>query len=174
MSRRADLLPEWQAFLHQHSTFVSERSAKSTLYSRLYNLIDRQLAAREGMSYRITDAGREWLAHALPTQKADPRKALRDAVKRYNEQQKEILREQLSTMNPYKFEHLVAQLLEAMGYEEVEVTKASGDKGPVYRSAARRSALSQSHSRHADHDGKICRQMRGSSAVSGSRPYHAD
>ncbi|HGF0772105.1 TPA: restriction endonuclease [Kluyvera georgiana] len=129
MSRRADLLPEWQAFLHQHSKFASDRSAKSTLYSRLYNLIDRQLAAREGMSYRITDAGREWLTQALPTQQADPRKELLEAVKRYNAQQKELLREQLSTMNPYKFEHLVAQLLEAMGYEQVEVTKASGDKG---------------------------------------------
>lgn len=32
-------------------------------------------------------------------------------------------------MNPYKFEQLVGQLLEAMGYEQVEVTKASGDKG---------------------------------------------
>lgn len=32
-------------------------------------------------------------------------------------------------MNPYKFEHLIGQLLEAMGYEQVEVTKASGDKG---------------------------------------------
>ena len=129
MSRRADLLPEWQAFLHQHSKFASERSAKSTLYSRLYNLIDRELATREGMSYRITDAGRDWLGKALPTQQADPRKELLDAVKRYNAQQKELLREQLSTMNPYKFEHLVGQLLEAMGYEQVEVTKASGDKG---------------------------------------------
>lgn len=129
MSRRADLLPEWQAFLHQHSKFASDSSAKSTLYSRLYNLIDRQLATREGMSYRITDAGRKWLGAALPTRQTDPRKALLDAVKRYNEQQKEVLREQLSTMNPYKFEHLVGQLLEAMGYEQVEVTKASGDKG---------------------------------------------
>ncbi|MGQ3904733.1 restriction endonuclease [Mixta calida] len=129
MSRRADLLPEWQAFLHQHSKFASDRSAKSSLYSRLYNLIDRRLAAREGMSYRITDAGREWLGKALPSKQADPRKELLDAVKRYNEQQKELLREQLSTMNPYKFEHLVGQLLEAMGYEQVEVTKASGDKG---------------------------------------------
>ncbi|WP_162265256.1 restriction endonuclease, partial [Salmonella enterica] len=74
-------------------------------------------------------AGREWLTQALPTQQADPRKELLEAVKRYNAQQKELLREQLSTMNPYKFEHLVAQLLEAMGYEQVEVTKASGDKG---------------------------------------------
>lgn len=65
----------------------------------------------------------------MPARKSDPRKELLEAVKRYNEQQKELLREQISTMNPYKFEQLVGQLLEAMGYEQVEVTKASGDKG---------------------------------------------
>jgi len=129
MSRRADLLPEWQAFLHQHSKFASTSSIKSTLYSRLYNLIDRDMVAREGMSYRITDRGRAWLGKALPTRRADPRKVLLEAVKRYNQQQKELLREQISTMNPYKFEHLIGQLLEAMGYEQVQVTKASGDKG---------------------------------------------
>lgn len=129
MSKRADLLPEWQAFLHQHSKFASVSSIKSTLYSRLYNLIDREMVSREGMSYQITNAGRQWLGKALPERKTDPRKELLEAVKRYNQQQKELLREQISVMNPYKFEHLVAQLLEAMGYEQVEVTKASGDKG---------------------------------------------
>lgn len=70
MSRRADLLPEWQAFLHQHSKFASASSVKSTLYSRLYNLIDRDMVNREGMSYRITDIGRAWLGKALPARKA--------------------------------------------------------------------------------------------------------
>ncbi|BBU86997.1 hypothetical protein EIMP300_83970 [Escherichia coli] len=87
------------------------------------------MVTREGMSYCITDTGRAWLGKALPARKSDPRKELLEAVKRYNEQQKELLREQISTMNPYKFEQLVGQLLEAMGYEQVEVTKASGDKG---------------------------------------------
>ena len=32
-------------------------------------------------------------------------------------------------MDPYEFEYLVKRLLEAMGYEDVEVTKASNDKG---------------------------------------------
>lgn len=32
-------------------------------------------------------------------------------------------------MHPYKFEHLVRDLLEAMGYEDVTVTKEAGDKG---------------------------------------------
>lgn len=117
MSRRADLLTEWQAFLHQHSRFASDRSARSTLYSRLYNLIDRNLVARERMSYRITDSGRHWLGKSLPARNSDPRKEQLDAVKRYNEQQKGVLCEQLATRNPYKFEHLIGQLLEAMGYE---------------------------------------------------------
>lgn len=128
-AKRSDLLPEWMAFLHQNSKFGSERSGKSTLYSRLVNLIQRALVERDGMSYQITDAGRKWLSKSLPGKKSDPRKDLLDAIKRYNEQQKELLREQLCSMNPYKFEQLVGQLLEAMGYDDVEVTKASGDKG---------------------------------------------
>lgn len=122
-ARRADLLPKWQTSLHQHSKFASPSSVKTTLYARLYNLVERRLVARKGMSYKITDAVRKWLNKALPERRTDPRKELLDAVKRYNEQPKEVLREQLSTMNPYKFEHLVGQLLEAMGYEQVEVTK---------------------------------------------------
>lgn len=128
-SKRADLLPEWQAFLHQSSKFASLSSIKTTLYARLYNLVERDLVSREGMSYQITENGRQWLSKALPERQQDPRKALLEAIKLYNLQQKELLREQLASMNPYKFEHLVAQLLETMGYEQVEVTKASGDKG---------------------------------------------
>ncbi|WP_419236305.1 restriction endonuclease [Serratia fonticola] len=128
-SKRADLLPEWQAFLHQHSKFASLSSIKTTLHARLYNLVDRGLVSREGMSYQITDSGRSWLGKALPLREEDPRKELLGAIKRYNLKQKESLREHICTMNPYKFEQLVGQLLEAMGYEQVEVTKASGDKG---------------------------------------------
>ncbi|WBM72215.1 restriction endonuclease [Buttiauxella sp. WJP83] len=128
-AKRGELLPEWQAFLHQYSKFASMSSVKTTLHARLYNLVERGLVSREGVSYQITDAGRKWLGMALPECKTDPRKELLEAVKRYNQQQKELLREQIVSMNPYKFEHLIAQLLEAMGYEQVEVTKASGDKG---------------------------------------------
>jgi restriction system protein len=35
----------------------------------------------------------------------------------------------LAEMEPHLFEHLVCELLEAMGYEDVTVTKQSGDKG---------------------------------------------
>jgi len=42
---------------------------------------------------------------------------------------REELRQQLRAMNPYQFEQLIGDLLEAMGYEDVTVTKASGDYG---------------------------------------------
>tara|TARA_B100000929_G_C15277318_1_gene342279 strand:- start:58 stop:228 length:171 start_codon:yes stop_codon:yes gene_type:complete len=32
-------------------------------------------------------------------------------------------------MAPYQFEALIGELLRAMGYEDVEVIRASGDKG---------------------------------------------
>ena len=128
-ARRGELLPEWMAFLRQSSKVNTENSGKSALYNRLANLLDRDLISREGMSYQITAAGRQWLTIAQPDQQPDPRNDLLDAIRHYNDQQKRLLHEQLLSMNPYRFEHLISQLLEAMGYEDVEVTKASGDKG---------------------------------------------
>lgn len=128
-ARRGELLPEWMAFLRQNSKVNTENSGKSALYERLINLMDRGLIHREGMSYQITTTGRQWLITALPDQQPDPRKDLLDAIRHYNDRQKSLLHEQLLSMNPYRFEHLISQLLEAMGYEDVEVTKASGDKG---------------------------------------------
>ena len=58
-----------------------------------------------------------------------PHQVLVSAVKAYNQQQEVTLRETLASMNPYRFETLVKDLLEAMDYEDVEVTKQSGDKG---------------------------------------------
>jgi restriction system protein len=51
------------------------------------------------------------------------------AIKTYNDTQTQALRERLGKMNPYRFESLIKDLLEAMDYEDVIVTKQSGDKG---------------------------------------------
>ena len=128
-AKRGDLLPEWLTFLRQTSKWNSERACKSALYSRLVNLTERKLIKRDGMTYQITDAGRKWINETLPNKSRDPLDDIMDAVTRYNQQQKALLHEQLLNMNPYKFEYLIAQLLQAMGYEDVFVTKASGDKG---------------------------------------------
>jgi hypothetical protein len=56
------------------------------------------------------------------------RREVLDAIKLYNDDQCELVRERLGTMHPYAFEKLVRELLVAIGYEEVTVTRQSGDK----------------------------------------------
>jgi hypothetical protein len=56
------------------------------------------------------------------------RREVLGAIKLYNDDQCELVRERLGTMHPYAFEKLVRELLVAIGYEEVTVTRQSGDK----------------------------------------------
>ncbi|GGA48473.1 hypothetical protein GCM10007416_22040 [Kroppenstedtia guangzhouensis] len=127
-AQRKDLLPEWGAFLRRSSKFGTESTIKDTLRRRLANLVDRGLVQRSGFSYAIT---REGLRYAAVEQRAveDPKKSVLDQVARFNRKQKQVLQQKLGSMHPYRFEQLVRDLLEAMGYEDVTVTKESGDKG---------------------------------------------
>jgi len=50
-------------------------------------------------------------------------------IENQNEITKELLKELLHSMDPIQFEYLVADLLQKIGYENVTVTKPSGDKG---------------------------------------------
>lgn len=129
MAKRSDILPEWMSYLHKVSNFASESSCKTTLHQRLSNLVARGLVERQGNRYQIAPSGLAHLKESLPKRPDDPRKAIIDGVNRFNQQQKKQLRDYLSKMDPYQFEALIAELLRAMGYEDVEVTKASGDKG---------------------------------------------
>lgn len=129
MAKRSDILPEWMAYLHQVSKFGSESSCKTTLHQRLTNLTERELVVRHRNRYQVTEQGRAWLKGSMKSAVDDPRKNIIDGVNRYNHQQKQSLRDQLAAMDPYQFEALIGELLRAMGYEDVEVTRASGDKG---------------------------------------------
>ncbi len=51
------------------------------------------------------------------------------AIERWNDRTKEELLEQLGQIDPGTFEELVGELLERIGFEEVEVTRRSGDGG---------------------------------------------
>ena len=51
------------------------------------------------------------------------------AIQNQNELVKKKLIEKIQEMDPFQFEYLVAELLQKIGYEDVEVTKRSGDKG---------------------------------------------
>ena len=126
-AQRADLLPEWTGFLKDYSRFASGSTVKDALRRRLVNLLERGLISKEGNSYRISSEGVAWLSGQ--TESKVPGQDLMQAVRAYNDAQRGLLREHLSSMDPYRFEHLIRDLLEQMGYEDVVVTKASGDKG---------------------------------------------
>lgn len=126
-ARRADLIPEWGEFLHEYSNFGTTSTIKDTLRRRVLNLVERGLIEREGNTYWASPAGLNYIAATAPV--ADPRRKALQAIAEVNAGQREALHKRLSEMPPYQFEKLVRDLLEAMGYEDVAVTKESGDKG---------------------------------------------
>jgi restriction system protein len=125
-AKRGDLLPEWSEFLREHSNFCAESTIKETLWSRLRNIYERGLVARDGQFYSITNQGIEYASKADPDPK---RKVLLRNIAAFREDQKKALRDRLGKMKPERFEHLIADLLEKMGYEVVLVTGAKGDRG---------------------------------------------
>jgi restriction system protein len=128
-AKRGDLLDEWAEFLLENSNYGTVSTIKDTLRRRLLNLVERGFVTREGNTYTITDKG---VGYAAPTGREEvqrPHLAVLGAIKNYNDAQTRELRERLEKMNPYRFESLIKDLLEAMDYEDVVVTKQSGDKG---------------------------------------------
>jgi restriction system protein len=127
-AKRADLLPEWGEFLGKHSKSGTTTTIVDTLRRRLVNLVERGFVSREGNAYLIEPKG---VDYAAPFGKVEDgrRREVLGAIKVYNDDQRELLRERLGTMHPYAFEKLVRDLLVAMGYEEGTVTLQSGDKG---------------------------------------------
>jgi restriction system protein len=127
-AKRGDLLAEWGEFLLEHSQSSTDATFKSTLRYRLLNLVERDFVTRDANTYAITQQGITYAAHATKAVD-DPRREVLRAIKTFNDSNREMLRVRLSTMHPYRFEHLVRDLLEAMNYVDVNVTKQSGDKG---------------------------------------------
>lgn len=125
-AKRADLLPEWTEYLRDYSKFRADATIKLSLRSRLLNLVERGLVTREANSYMITPKGQEYVSGNVID---DPKQKLIRSLTDYNNAQVETLRERLGNMRPKAFEQLIGALLEAMGYEDVIVTKESGDKG---------------------------------------------
>ncbi|MEO8972829.1 MAG: restriction endonuclease, partial [Ktedonobacteraceae bacterium] len=134
-ARRNDLLAEWSDYLHAHSKFGTELTIKDSLRRRLVNVVERELVLRTGNSYKISPLGLKYVTDPsirdvrVTQQEINPKREVLLAVETFNTQKRSELRSQLSSMNPYRFEQLVSDLLEAMGYEDVIVTKASGDYG---------------------------------------------
>ncbi len=134
--RRADLLPPFTEFLARCSRVLAQSAIRGAWYERIINLVNRQLVMREAVTYQITEAGLDYLeavAPLLEEKELPPVSRTTTALRRLlDEQQKEVrdrIAETLRTIDPYQLENVISTLLEAMGYENVVVTKRSGDGG---------------------------------------------
>ena len=125
-AKRGELLPEWGEYLKEHSNFNAFSTIRDALWCRLKNVSERGLVDRDGQFYSITNQGIEYASKADPDPK---RKVLLRNIAAFNEDQKKALKDRLGKMHPDRFQHLIRDLLEEMGYEDVRVTGASGDRG---------------------------------------------
>jgi restriction system protein len=137
-AKRSDLLDDWGNYLAQVSKITSLSMIKDTLRRRLLNMVERGLVSRDGNRYAISESGRAYLKtlgehSALPGQSAigtTPTEIdAAAAIATHNKAARAALVGRLMALDPYAFEHFVKELLEAMDYENVQVTKQSGDKG---------------------------------------------
>lgn len=171
-AKRGDLLPEWSEYLQEHSKYGTPGTFKDTLSRRLANLVERGLVAREGNRYTITEAGLQYAEQSLPKSE-DPKRAVLRAVNAHNAQQRDALRALLAVMPPYQFEHLIGDLMEAMGYEDVTVTKQSGDKGvDVVATVQFGITTVREVVQVKRHGGKATIQRQIIDQLRGSLPYH--
>jgi restriction system protein len=91
------------------------------------------LAERQGVMNKITDTGLEYLKRnsgkVIGRAVTGKQMELQQIAHAITQEARGNLAVYISKMDPYKFEYLVQLLLEEMGYNNVEVTVRSGDKG---------------------------------------------
>lgn len=135
-SKRSDFIDAWERYLKNNSNVKKESVVKDYLRVRLSNLTNRNYLKREGHYYTITKEVEKYLNIFLqnideywknPTLVKESE--LNSKVNYFVKEQREILRSFLEKTKPYQFEHIVKHLLDAMGYEDVEVTTPTNDKG---------------------------------------------
>lgn len=125
-----DLLEPWTEYLGSVSNIRSDSYRRSALYQRLRHLVGRGHVARAGNEYAVTQAGLDYLnAGREQSPTASEAHQLREVLSKHTLAVKGELHATLAAMDPYQFEHLIKRLLEELGYEGVEVTRPSHDRG---------------------------------------------
>lgn len=98
------------------------QTPEATLYAQILTEIKRK--SRRGETPRFVKHGKglvglsKWMGSGVALQ-----------IERHNAEVRKKLRAQLHSMPPADFETLIADLLDAIGFEEIEVTGRSGDGG---------------------------------------------
>lgn len=135
--KRGDIFPAWADYLKAVSQFSTHSTFSDTLRRRLLNVVERGYVARDGNTYSITDNGLLWLrgfpdsgtVQSVSGGASTARTTVVEAARAHNSAQLTAFQKRLMALGPAQFEHFVKELLDAMDYEDVQVTKFSGDKG---------------------------------------------
>ena len=141
-------LESHREFLRRNTTFSPKNSGFKVWRTRAKNLLQRGLVEKHGKIYQVTEAGIEYIERQqfenellTSTQVDKPHSGrskqlqiesesqLSKLIRDKNQTVRQQLRECLRSIDPFQFEHLVKFLLEAMDYENVEVTGGSHDMG---------------------------------------------
>jgi restriction system protein len=131
-AQTTDIWEPWRAFLDAESNVRSDSYARSVLYRRIRNLLDRGLLSKSGRVTSITEDGLAWLRAAgtqADTSGSEEEQDIQALAQQQRARVRGALLETIREMDPIAFEHLVASLLDAMGYDNVQVTAPSNDKG---------------------------------------------
>ena len=143
---------------------TSGATPEATMAAQIYLDINNN----KGTSFKKVGRG----LFTLTTKTEDP-SSPHVIIYNQNESAKKALMERLLTMDPFQFEFLVADLLQKIGYENVFVTKRSGDKGidvtanlTVGGITNVKTVIQVKRYGHGNKiDGKIIAQLRGSAEV---------
>jgi restriction system protein len=107
---------------------TSGQTPEATLFAQIVSEIARQ--TRRGETPRFVKEGKgrislsRWMSHGLADQRG-----LATQIEHHNQAVRQKLHERLHTMKPDEFEALIGELLVALGFEEVTVTKPTNDNG---------------------------------------------
>ncbi len=135
--RESLFLEAFREFTHRYTTFSPKNTGFQVWRTRSKNLLHRGLIERRGKNYQVTEAGINYLVQwpaadkygSNTVQDCDHYSQIIKLNRRNDADARHHLAQHLSNMDPYQFEHLIEHLLEVMGYENVEVTGGSNDKG---------------------------------------------
>ena len=130
-ARAGGLVEEWGDYLSRRSRWSTESSTKDAMRRRLGNLIERDYVERKGNLYSATPEGLSCLQRIgdEDSVSGDEHHEVRSLVRKQANTVRKDLHELLCDMDPFVFEHLIKRLLEGMQYQDVHVTKKSGDGG---------------------------------------------
>lgn len=130
LCKRRDLIESFIRYCHSHTTWEAHSSIDSALSARFRHLRQRNFIEKIGHAYQVTDAGLAYVRGAhVGTHSIQTDFTIAQQVSHANDYAREQLACFLGEMDPFQLEHLVKRLLEELGYEDVEVTSKTGDKG---------------------------------------------